>query len=241
VSGIWAIVPVKEFEGAKQRLSPVLSPGERRALAAIMLEDGLEALSAVRELAGLIVVTLDPAATLLATRYGARVVTEGAREGHTGAVTAAARLLIREGGSGMMTMPGDVPRATSAEIAATVAAHRAAPSFTIVPAHDDLGSNTIVMSPPDAVPLRFGEDSFFPHLDAARARGIDPLIVRQSGIGMDIDNPADLVTFLKMSPPPAPTRTLAFLEQSGAAARLLAMGQERAMKPAIPGESCEGR
>ena len=96
-----------------------------------------------------------------------------------------------------MTMPGDIPRATSAEIAATVAAHRAAPAFTIVPAHDDLGSNTIVMSPPDAVPLRFGEDSFYPHLDAARARGIDPLVVRHPGIGMDIDNPVDLVAFLK--------------------------------------------
>ena len=114
-------------------------------------------------------------------RYGARIVTEGARDGHTGAVTAAARLLVREGHAAMMTMPGDIPRTTSAEIAATVAAHRAAPAFTIVPAHDDLGSNTILMSPPDAVPLRFGEDSFYPHLDAARARGIDPLVVRHQG------------------------------------------------------------
>ena len=167
-----------------------------------------------------IVVTVDPAATALGRRHGARVVADGARDGHTGAVTAAARLLIREGHGAMMTMPGDIPRATSAEIAATVAAHRAAPSFTIVPAHDDLGSNTIVMSPPDAVPLRFGEDSFYPHLDAARAHGIDPLVVRHPGIGMDIDNPVDLVAFLQMSPP-APTRTLAFLEQSGVAARLL--------------------
>ena len=220
VSGIWAIVPVKEFEGAKQRLSPALSADERRVLAATMLEDVLDALSAVRELAGLLVVTIDPAATSLATRYGARVVADGARDGHTGAVTAAARLLVREGHAAMMTMPGDIPRATSAEIAATVAAHRAAPAFTIVPAHDDLGSNTIVMSPPDAVPLRFGEDSFYPHLDAARARGIEPLVVRHPGIGMDIDNPVDLVAFLRMSPPAA-TRTLAFLEQSGVAARLL--------------------
>ena len=224
MSGIWAIVPVKEFEGAKQRLSPVLSPEERHALAAIMLEDVLEALSAVRELAGLIVVTVDPAAAALGLRYGARIVTEGARDGHTGAVTAAARLLVREGHGTMMTMPGDIPRATPAEIAATVAAHRAAPAFTIAPAHDDLGSNTIVMSPPDAVPLRFGEDSFYPHLDAARTRGIDPLVVRHPGIGMDIDNPVDLVAFLKMSPP-TPTRTLAFLEQSGAAARLLDQSQ----------------
>ena len=221
MSGVWAVVPVKELAGAKQRLSPCLSPDERQALATVMLEDVLDAVSAVPELAGVLVITVDPAATSLAARYGARIVTEAAREGHTGAVTAGARLLVREGEAGMMTMPGDIPALTSAEIAATLAAHRAAPAFTIVPAHDDLGSNTILCSPPDAVPLRFGEDSFYPHLDAARNRGIDPLVVRQPGIGMDIDHPADLVAFLKMSPP-ARTRTRAFLEQSGIAARLLA-------------------
>jgi 2-phospho-L-lactate/phosphoenolpyruvate guanylyltransferase len=224
VSGVWAVVPVKEFTGAKQRLSPALSPEERRALATIMLEDVLDALSAVRELAGLIVVTIDPAATSLAVRYGARVVDDGAREGHTGAVAAAQRLLVREGRGGMITMPGDIPLLTSAEIAATLASHRTAPAFTIVPAHDDLGSNTIVCSPPDVVPLRFGEDSFHPHLAAARAHGIDPLVVRHAGIGMDIDNPVDLLAFLKMSPA-ASTRTLAFLERSGVAGRLLAMGE----------------
>jgi 2-phospho-L-lactate guanylyltransferase len=221
VNGLWAVVPVKELEGAKQRLSSALSPDERRLLVTTMFEDVLEAVSAVSDLAGVLVVTVDPVATSLASRYGARVVTDGAREGHTGAVTTAARLLIREGRAGMMTMPGDIPRLSSAEIAATLAAHRAAPSFTIVPAHDDLGSNTIICSPPDAVPLRFGEDSFYPHLDAARARGIEPLVVRHPGIGMDIDNPVDLVTFLGMSPP-VRTRTLTFLEQSGVAGRLLA-------------------
>ena len=89
VNGIWAVVPVKEFEGAKQRLSSALSPEERRVLATTMLEDVLDAVSAVKALAGVLVVTVDPAATSLAVRYGARVVTEGARDGHTGAVTAA--------------------------------------------------------------------------------------------------------------------------------------------------------
>jgi 2-phospho-L-lactate/phosphoenolpyruvate guanylyltransferase len=221
VSGVWAVLPVKELAGAKQRLSSCLSPEERRALAAAMLEDVLGAVSAIRELAGVIVVTVDPAVASLAGRYGARIVTEGAREGHTGAVTAAGRLLVREGHAGMMTMPGDIPGLTPAEIAATLTAHRAAPAFTIVPAHDELGSNTIVCSPPDAVPLRFGDNSFYPHLDAARARGIEPLIVRQPGIGMDIDHPIDLLAFLRMSPPVS-TRTLTLLEQSGIAGRLLA-------------------
>jgi 2-phospho-L-lactate guanylyltransferase len=225
VSGTWAVVPVKELAGAKQRLSSCLSAGERRALATIMLEDVLDALSAVPHLAGILVVTVDPVATSLAGRYGARIVTEAAREGHTGAVTAGARLLVREGQAGMMTMPGDIPRLSAAEITATLAAHRAAPAFTIVPAHDDLGSNTIICSPPDVVPLRFGDDSFYPHLDAARDRGIAPLIVRQPGIGMDIDHPVDLITFLRLSPT-VPTRTLAFLKQSGIASRLLTADQD---------------
>jgi 2-phospho-L-lactate guanylyltransferase len=225
VTGVWAVVPVKELAGAKQRLSSCLSPDERRALATIMLEDVLDALSAVQQLAGILVVTIDPVATSLAGRCGARVATEAAREGHTGAVTAAARLLVREGQASMMTMPADIPRLSAAEITATLAAHRAAPAFTIVPAHDDLGSNTILCSPPDVVPLRFGDNSFHPHLDAARGRGIDPLIVRQPGIGMDIDHPVDLVAFLRLSPP-VPTRTLAFLEQSGIAGRLLTADQD---------------
>jgi len=234
VSGVWAVVPVKEFEGAKQRLSSCLGREERRALATIMLEDVLDAVSAVRELAGILVVTVDPVAATLAGRYGARIVTEGAREGHTGAVAAAQRLLVRECEAGMMTMPGDIPRLASAEIAQTLAAHRAAPAFTIVPAHDDLGSNTVVCSPPDVVPLRFGEDSFYPHLDAARACGIEPVIVRQPGIGMDIDHPVDLVSFLGMSPP-VPTRTLAFLEQSGIAGRLLNTNNINTIRAKIDG------
>jgi 2-phospho-L-lactate/phosphoenolpyruvate guanylyltransferase len=226
LSGIWAVVPVKEFEGAKQRLSSALTPEERRRLAAIMLEDVLAALSSVRELGGIAIVTVDPDATALGRRYGARILTGGAQTGHTGAVTAAAQCLVREGEAGMMTMPGDIPRLSAAEVSATLAAHRAAPAFTIVPAHDDLGSNTILCSPPDAVPLRFGDDSFFPHLDAARGRGIEPVIIRQPGIGMDIDHPADLVTFLKMSPR-VPTGTLAYLERSGIADRLLAADRDR--------------
>jgi 2-phospho-L-lactate guanylyltransferase len=209
---VWAVVPVKEQTGAKQRLSSFLPPNQRRALAAAMLEDVLDALAAA-PLAGILLVTLDPFATALARRIGARVLTDGARDGHTGAVNAGARLLIAEGQATMLTLPGDIPRITADEVSQLIAAHRAAPSFTIAPAHDEQGSNAILLSPPDAVTLRFGEDSYFPHLAAARAVGIEPTVVRLPGIGMDIDHPADLRTFLAM--PRMQTRTLAFLESSG--------------------------
>jgi 2-phospho-L-lactate/phosphoenolpyruvate guanylyltransferase len=98
----------------------------------------------------------------------------------------------------MLTLPGDVPLVTASEIERLIAAHGPAPSFTIAPAHDDLGSNAILMSPPDAVKLRFGEDSFFPHLAAARACGIKPCVVRLSGLAFDIDNPQDLHHFARL-------------------------------------------
>jgi 2-phospho-L-lactate guanylyltransferase len=219
-SDIWAIVPVKELDGAKQRLAPLLSPPQRRALIGVMVGEVLEAAVGARGLAGVMVVTLDPITTALASRLGARVVSDGARDGHTGSVTAGLKLLAREGRGGMITLPGDIPAATSAEIEAVLAEHLAAPAFTISPAHDDLGSNAVICSPPDAVPLRFGENSYFPHLEAARRAGIEPTVIRQPGIAMDIDHPADLAAFLRL-PQSAGTRTRAFLEEE-AVPRLLA-------------------
>ena len=207
---LWAVVPIKELERAKQRLAALLPPARRRALMLAMFEDVLTALAATPGLAGLAIVTVDPAASRLATRYGARLIETGARDGHTGAVTAAAILLAEEGRAGMLTLPGDIPLVTPAEIKSLVAAHRPAPAFTIAPSRDELGSNAVVCSPPNAVPLRFGEDSFFPHLRAAEGRGIRPTVLRLPGIALDVDTPEDLAAFAAL---PSPTRARAFLAE----------------------------
>ena len=211
---IWAVVPIKELDGAKQRLAPLLSPAQRRALIEVMMSEVLEAVVTTRGLAGVIVVTLDPQATALANRLGARVVTDGARDGHTGSVTAGLRLLAREGRGGMITLPADIPAVTSQEMSLVLGAHLPGPAFTISPAHDHLGSNTVICSPPDAVPLRFGDNSYYPHLDAAQRCGIEPMVIHQPGIAMDIDHPADLAMFLAL-PQSIGTRTRALLEEMG--------------------------
>ena len=218
---LWAVVPVKERVSAKERLAPMLAPEVRQALALAMLEDVLEALSATPGIAGLLVVTVDPEARLVAVRYGGRPIETGARDGHGGAVAAAARLLAAEGRSGMLTLPGDIPLVTPAEIAELLAAHLPAPSFTIAPSHDEQGSNAIACSPPDAVPLRFGENSFYPHLQAAEARGIRPRVLHLPGIALDIDNPEDVLSFMRIA---SPTRARAVLAEDR---RLLAGGFRR--------------
>jgi len=206
--GVWAVVPVKELDRAKERLAPLLPFEARQILMLAMFEDVLAALAAAPGLAGLSVVTVDAAARRLATRYDARIIELGARDGHTGAVTAAARLLAGEGCPAMLTVPGDIPLVTAAEISQLLDLHAAPPAFTIVPSRDERGSNAIICSPPDAVPLRFGEDSFFPHLSAAKACGIDPTVLRLPGIALDVDTPEDLAAFARL---PSPTRARAVL------------------------------
>ena len=69
---IWAVLPVKDLAGAKQRLAGVLSATERRELFAAMLEDVLSALAASAGLAGILMVTRDPLAVAVGERYVAR-------------------------------------------------------------------------------------------------------------------------------------------------------------------------
>src|SRR6202140_1034417 len=223
MSDIWAVIPVKEFNGAKQRFSGLLSQPERRLLVETMLTDVLEAVAGPRHLAGVIIVTLDPHATALGQKIGARIVTEGARDGHTGSVNAGRRPPPGEGRGAIIPMPGDIPAARAGEIDAVLSAHLAEPSFTISPAHDDLGSNAVVCSPPELVPLRFGDNSYFPHLDAARLQGIEPTVIRQPGIAVDIDHPLDLALFLPL-PQSAGTRTRTLLDELGVPALLAERG-----------------
>ena len=216
VTGVYAVVPVKDLGGAKQRLAEVLDQPARTALFRAMLEDVLKALSGVASLTGIMLVTRDPAAVALAGRYGAECLIEPENRGHTAAVEFAARALARRGAGTLLQVPGDIPRVTAEEIEAVIAAHAPAPAVTIAPSRDYRGSNAVLCSPPDVFPFRFGDDSFHPHLAAARAIGIVPAVVERPGIGLDIDTPRDLGTFLAS---PSDTRAYRFLAGRGAPAR----------------------
>ena len=222
VADVHAVVPVKNLRGAKQRLAGVLDQPARTALFRAMLEDVLEALAGAVSLAGIVLVTRDEEAMALARRYGAECLVEPENRGHTAAVELAAAVLSRRGAGALLQVPGDIPRVTSEEIEAVIAAHAhapahvpapasignarscpagppahaPAPAVTIAPSRDHRGSNAVLCSPPDVFPFRFGDDSFYPHLAAARAIGVEPAVVERAGIGLDIDTPDDLEAFL---------------------------------------------
>ncbi len=193
--------PGQGAPAAKQRLAPVLPPPLRQALALAMLEDVLAALAAVAGLAGRLIVTTDAGgdgASPPATARGC--IDRGRRATAIPARSPPRRgASPREGRDGMLTLPGDIPLVTAAEIGHLIAAHLSGAVL-----HDRARRMTSAArtrsscSPPDAVALRFGDDSFFPHLAAAEARGIAPTVVHLPGIAFDIDNPADLAHFARL-------------------------------------------
>lgn len=190
----WTIIPVKDTNYSKQRLAGRFDAGQRQKLALTMLEDVLSAVAPTGDQSRLVLVTVDPTAVALAKSFGARVLDDGAHDGHTGSVVAAASVLKAEGANGFLTLPADVPLITTGEVRRILDTHHASPTpaFTIVPSHDEFGSNAIAMSPPGAVPLRFGDDSYRPHLAAARTCGIEPSIVNLPGVAEDVDTPEDV-------------------------------------------------
>lgn len=219
MTGIWCVIPIKDLANAKTRLSPALSPEERQALFCAMAEDVLEAAAGAKSLAGVLVLTNDPQATALARRYGARVDTEPDNVGQSEAVARAAALLQAEGADGVLTLPADAPLVTAHEIDGVLARHPATrPAMTIVPDHARRGSNCLVLTPGDLIPLHFGHVSFAPHLDEAERIGVTPNVIADfPGIALDIDTPGDLAMALEAG---GDCRALAYARASGIAARL---------------------
>jgi 2-phospho-L-lactate guanylyltransferase len=212
----YALVPVKDLSQAKVRLSPLLSPGERHALAAAMLDDVLAALRQATTLDRIALVTTDAHALALAAEWGFEVVDEGSGRGETGAVELAVKVCRERGASSLAVIPGDIPLLTVADVD-FVMQHGLRYDVVIVPSWDSRGTNAVLLRPPDALQLRFGSWSFFPHVKQAKRKGLSYKVVRLPRVALDVDVPDDLV---RLVPQATGTRSYAVLEEMGLLRRL---------------------
>ncbi len=216
---MWAIVPIKQLEHSKQRLAESLEPAERYQLSCAMLKDVLTALMGCPLLDGTLVVAADETGAAIARAFGARVIHEKICKGLNPAISYAAQVLNENGVGGILIVPADIPGATSNEFSHILANHGPSPGLTIVPAEKDHGTNCLVCTPHDVIRFCFGSHSSLHHLEAAAKKGIEARIMNLRGIGLDIDQVEDLITFWGDK---ALTHTGRYLAKSGVMARLLA-------------------
>jgi 2-phospho-L-lactate guanylyltransferase len=224
------LIPIKNLSSAKQRLASVLDQPSRTALAQAMLYDVLTTLHNWNNSPPVAVVTGDPYAIQLATNYRFAVIPDPDNPGETGAIEMATRICVERGTDSTLVIPADIPLMQAWELEAIVK-QAPAEGSVLVPAADGRGTNAVFRRPADLFPLRFGNDSFKPHLAAAQATGKPCLILNFAGIAVDVDNPEDLQRLMSL---PGKTRAQQLARQYAGASPVETDGMETGDSPVQP-------
>ncbi len=220
---LWALVPVKSLNVAKQRLKNRLG-ADRGGLALAMLKDVLAALCRSNEVSHIVLVTADPRVAAIAEQDGAIVVEE---EGSNGMIKALERGLdaIRQmGGRHTAIIPADVPLISGPETDKVVRELRLQRKVRgdeltgIGPSKDLGGTNFLCIDANRPLPLMFGPDSYRRHQDCAIEHGYPPVSLLSDTISLDIDEEKDLdefISFCLLKPDCQKTHTWQFLQEKG--------------------------
>lgn len=185
-----AILPVKSFDQAKQRLRDALGPLPRRALVEAMFSDTLIALRRTASLGGVLVVSGDRTAQRIAEGHGAYVIDDDQR-GHNQAAARGIARALELGAERVLLVPGDCPLLDPSELEALLATPAEPRSVLIVPDRHGTGTNALVISPPDAFTPAFGSLSRGRHEQKARAAGLAAQTVPVPSLALDLDTPED--------------------------------------------------
>jgi 2-phospho-L-lactate guanylyltransferase len=186
-----AILPIKSFDDAKQRLSAELDPTPRRALVEAMFSDALVALRRARLVDQVLVVSADNVAQRIAGGYDAMVV-EDLDEGHNQAAARGAARALELGVERVLMIPGDCPLLSPTELDELLSRPVTLPSLLVVPDRHGTGTNALVITPPGALAPSFGPGSHQRHRENATAAGVHVETVEVPSLALDIDTPEDL-------------------------------------------------
>ena len=186
-----AILPMKSFDEAKQRLREELSPAPRRALAESMFSDVLVALRRAKLVGQVLVVSSDHGAQRIAGGYGALVL-EDDDQGHNEAAARGVQHAVELGAERALLVPGDTPLLSPSELDELIGLPAAPRSALIVPDRHGSGTNALLLTPPDALLSAFGPGSRERHEQSARAAGLEVQTIEVASLALDVDTPEDL-------------------------------------------------
>jgi 2-phospho-L-lactate/phosphoenolpyruvate guanylyltransferase len=186
-----AILPIKSFGEAKQRLAHEFDAPTRRALAQAMFSDVLVALRRTPAVEETVVVTADNGAQRIAGGYGATVLDDDDR-GHNVAALNGIRHALMSGADRTLLVPGDCPMLDPKELEALIARPVPERSVLIVPDRHGTGTNALLLTPPEAMTPAFGPGSCQRHVDHAQAEHAEPEVVKIGSLALDVDTPEDL-------------------------------------------------
>ena len=188
-----AIVPIKSFEVAKQRLSESLASGGRRSLVQAMFSDVLGALRKVRGIEAIAVITADVAAGSVASGERMVVLDDTVLAGQSEATQIGIRYAIEHGYERVLLVPGDTPLVQPTELDDLLErCERDGVGVAIVADRHGTGTNGLLIAPPGTFDPSFGPGSLERHLAQARERDLAFSVESLPSLEHDVDTPGDL-------------------------------------------------
>jgi 2-phospho-L-lactate guanylyltransferase len=215
------ILPVKNPERGKTRLSGFLSMEERRQVAWAMFCDVTAALAKCAHANLIVVVTSFERAGERAQSLGFQVMVEESQSSESQSVDWASGRLAGRGVDAVLRLPADIPLVQPGDIDDLIGESLSAPATLLVPSREGTGTNAILRMPPELFPSHFGPGSLALHLKEAASVRATVAIVNNPRIALDIDEPSDIETFL---PQGAGTETFDTLMELKITDRLASMG-----------------
>ena len=192
---IAAAIMMKDPAEAKSRLRPALANDAREGLALLLFDNTLGFLTG-RHRGPVGVVTRSAQIAERAAAKGAAVIAEDA-PGDINDAAVLASIWAREiGADTLLLLHADVPVLAEAELEQLLAAGTRAD--VVVAQSRDGGTNALVLSPPDAIPFRFGPRSAAAHEAAARERGSSVERLLLPHLSRDVDRPEDLAEAIRL-------------------------------------------
>ena len=186
---IFGLLPFRSLDDPKSRLGSVLTAGERGNLALDLLRQAIGAMLAggIERLA---VITLDERLAYAGLDPRAEVIVQRGR-GLNVAVHEGQAWAMLGGADGLLTVLPDLPLFSADDVRALLAA-ATEEGAVIAPDRHGLGTNALLLSPPDAIPPSFGVDSAPRHRLALALADFPVTDIQRPGTHLDLDTPDDL-------------------------------------------------
>ncbi len=182
-----ALIPVKSFQKAKERLAPVLDAGERCAL---VRQLAARVIAAAHPLPAFVVCDDEEVAAFARVEGATAIWTPGL--GLSGAVRAGVENLASCGFDVVTVAHGDLPLAVSLVEAGRDASSGGLFEVTLVPDRRLDGTNVLTLPARAGFGFAYGPGSFGRHRAEALRLGLDCRIIHDCRLAVDVDLPDDL-------------------------------------------------
>ena len=183
---IFAVIPVSRFNNAKTRLSPKLTIIERENLLKAMLKDVISALNGIVD--KIVIVSSDDDVLYYVENFNVETLKEIGNTDLNGGLTQAMEYCSRFCDN-VLIVPSDVPLISENHVKRLL---KKSKDHDVVIAPAKGGGTNALLCPADDFSMKFGDYSFFEHIEEAKRNNLTYTVFDSFYLSLDVNTAEDL-------------------------------------------------